>query len=356
MLGTSIGRHQPGAHAAHPLAPEVAPGVHRHHIQPLLDQRDERQERVAPRLALEQIVRRDIGCRDHDHAAIEQRLEQPAKDHCVGNVVHLEFIEAQQRRFGRDPSASGGIGSSISGLALLNAWNRVWTFCMKRWKWMRCLRRTWAAAKNRSISMDLPRPTSPTMYSPFGCSRRRVAAQQAGEQAEAIKLARRRVVATQRGPKPLEALRHELLRGVRRQFAGRHHRPEGWQRPALRRGVGARVVHVRLADSASVPGVQRSGFRAKQRRMIELDYAALRATPVATDPFPHVVVPNFVPPAALRAVVADLPPLGRRGSFPLDALSLGPNARALMDELDGPRLRQAIAERLVSTSPTHRPW
>ena len=70
--------------------------------------------------------------------------------------------------------------------------------------------------------------------------------------------------------------------------------------------------------------------------MIELDYAALRATPVATDPFPHVVVPNFVPPAALRAVVADLPPLGRRGSFPLDALSLGSNARALMDELQRP--------------------
>ena len=37
--------------------------------------------------------------------------------------------------------------------------------------------------------------------------------------------------------------------------------------------------------------------------LIRLDYAALRATPVATDPFPHVVVPNFVPPdrAALGA-------------------------------------------------------
>lgn len=78
--------------------------------------------------------------------------------------------------------------------------------------------------------------------------------------------------------------------------------------------------------------------------MIELDHAALRATPVATDPFPHVVVPNFVPPESLRAVVADLPPLGKRGSFPLDALALGPNAQALMRELQGPRLRQAIAD------------
>jgi len=79
--------------------------------------------------------------------------------------------------------------------------------------------------------------------------------------------------------------------------------------------------------------------------MIDLDYAALSATPVGMDPFPHLVVPNFVPPASLRAVLDDLPPLGKRGSFPLDALSLGPAAQALMDALEGPRLRQLIAER-----------
>jgi SM-20-related protein len=76
--------------------------------------------------------------------------------------------------------------------------------------------------------------------------------------------------------------------------------------------------------------------------MIELDYAALRATSAAIDPFPHVVVPDFVPPDSLRAVLADLPPLDKRGSFPLDALALGPNAQALMRELQGPRLRQWI--------------
>jgi len=89
--------------------------------------------------------------------------------------------------------------------------------------------------------------------------------------------------------------------------------------------------------------------------MIQLDYAALRATSVATDPFPHVVVLNFVPPDALRAVVADLPPIGKRGSFPLDALALGPHARALMQDLEGPRLRQAVAEKFgldLADSPT----
>jgi hypothetical protein len=81
--------------------------------------------------------------------------------------------------------------------------------------------------------------------------------------------------------------------------------------------------------------------------MSELDYAALCACPVATDPFPHVLVADFVPRDRLRVVVADLPPLSRRGSFPLDALTLGPNAQALMQELEGPRLRQTIAGRFA---------
>ena len=89
--------------------------------------------------------------------------------------------------------------------------------------------------------------------------------------------------------------------------------------------------------------------------MIELDYPRLTATPVATDPFPHVVVPGFVPPASLDAVLADLPPLARRGSFPIDAVPLGRNAAALMAAMQGPELRTAI-ERLfnldLNDSPT----
>jgi hypothetical protein len=77
--------------------------------------------------------------------------------------------------------------------------------------------------------------------------------------------------------------------------------------------------------------------------MIALDYPKLAATPVSIDPFPHVVVPDFVPPASLRAVLADLPPLGRRGSFPPDSVRLGPAARALVQAMEGARLRDAIA-------------
>ena len=76
--------------------------------------------------------------------------------------------------------------------------------------------------------------------------------------------------------------------------------------------------------------------------MIELDYARLAAASVTTAPFPHVVIPGFVPPASLDAVLDDLPPLGRRGSFPVDAVRLGPSAKAMMAAMEGPELRTAI--------------
>ncbi len=75
------------------------------------------------------------------------------------------------------------------------------------------------------------------------------------------------------------------------------------------------------------------------------DYAALAATPVSTDPFAHVVVPDFLPPHALARVHAELPVSDRGGSFPPGSLKLGPLARAMMAELEGPVLRRAIAER-----------
>jgi SM-20-related protein len=77
--------------------------------------------------------------------------------------------------------------------------------------------------------------------------------------------------------------------------------------------------------------------------MIELDYQKLADTPVAAEPFPHVVVPGFVPPDSLRQVLADLPPLNRRGSFPPDSVHLRPAARDLVREMQGDGLRGLIA-------------
>jgi SM-20-related protein len=79
--------------------------------------------------------------------------------------------------------------------------------------------------------------------------------------------------------------------------------------------------------------------------MIALDFEKLAGTPVSADPFPHLVVPGFVPPDSLRAVLAALPPLNKRGSFPPDSVRLGPAAQNLVEQMEGDRTRQIIATR-----------
>ena len=79
--------------------------------------------------------------------------------------------------------------------------------------------------------------------------------------------------------------------------------------------------------------------------MIKLNYPALRSTPIASAPYPHILLPGFVPHAELCAVNDDLPLLTKGGSFPIDGLRLGPKARALIQELEGPIFRGIVAER-----------
>ena len=79
--------------------------------------------------------------------------------------------------------------------------------------------------------------------------------------------------------------------------------------------------------------------------MLDLNYQKLDATPVSEEPFPHVVVTEFVPAAILPDVVAGLPTLEKGGSFPTEGLRLGPSAKALMQELEGPRFREAVARK-----------
>jgi SM-20-related protein len=89
--------------------------------------------------------------------------------------------------------------------------------------------------------------------------------------------------------------------------------------------------------------------------MTRLAYQALWATPVAAEPFRHVVVPGFVPVAELAGVFDDLPPMSRRGSFPIGSVRLGKRAAALIEELEGLRFRAAVAEKFglnLEGSPT----
>ncbi|MGI4748285.1 MAG: 2OG-Fe(II) oxygenase [Janthinobacterium lividum] len=77
---------------------------------------------------------------------------------------------------------------------------------------------------------------------------------------------------------------------------------------------------------------------------LRLDYAGF-SQPVAIDPFSHIVIPRFVPPASLQAVLASLPDIPGGGSYPPSALRLRGAAADLISELEGQRLRQAIATR-----------
>ncbi len=239
-IGARVSRHQPGAHPAHPLAPKIAAGIHHHHVQPLLDQSDERQERVAPRLALEQIVRRHVRRRHHHHAALEQRLEQPSQDHGIGDVVHLELVEAQQRRVGCDRIRQRRdriVDLRMRALERVEARMDVLHEPME----VDALLATHIGGGKEQVHQhglaapDLAHDVE-AVQPGFG---RLATAEQPGEQPIAIRRTRARIVAEQRLPQPLQPLRHQFLSRVGRQLAGRHHRPEGWQRPALRRCIGA---------------------------------------------------------------------------------------------------------------------
>jgi hypothetical protein len=89
--------------------------------------------------------------------------------------------------------------------------------------------------------------------------------------------------------------------------------------------------------------------------MIALDYRAMEQTPIGTDPFPHLLVPEFVPPASLPDVFAGLPDIRKGGSFPIEALRLSGAGSALTAELQGARFRSIVAARFgldLSDAPT----
>ncbi len=75
---------------------------------------------------------------------------------------------------------------------------------------------------------------------------------------------------------------------------------------------------------------------------MQFDLAAFDATPLATDPYPHLIVPGFLAGDALAEVRRDFPALDMAGSFPPDALAYGPGFAALLEAMEGDELRHAV--------------
>lgn len=76
-----------------------------------------------------------------------------------------------------------------------------------------------------------------------------------------------------------------------------------------------------------------------------LDLEALGRTPLKTEPYDYLVVPDFVRAEQFRDVVADYPPVPGPGSHPLSELTISGHFRGLLDELNGPEFRHAVEDK-----------
>ncbi|MCB9851412.1 MAG: 2OG-Fe(II) oxygenase [Phycisphaerales bacterium] len=76
-----------------------------------------------------------------------------------------------------------------------------------------------------------------------------------------------------------------------------------------------------------------------------LDLETLRATPLATDPYEHVIVREFVTPEARSAVNADYPRIEQSGSLPLSALKFGSAFQGLVSALEGDGFRRVVEQK-----------
>ncbi|HYE50060.1 MAG TPA: 2OG-Fe(II) oxygenase [Azospirillaceae bacterium] len=76
-----------------------------------------------------------------------------------------------------------------------------------------------------------------------------------------------------------------------------------------------------------------------------IDLDAFRATPLASDPFDHLIVPGFVRAEVREAVHRDFPAISKPGSFPVRELSFGPVFRRLLEDIQGPEMTAAFQEK-----------
>jgi hypothetical protein len=73
-----------------------------------------------------------------------------------------------------------------------------------------------------------------------------------------------------------------------------------------------------------------------------LDLDALVSTPLARDPFDHLIVPGFVRAAFAESIGRDYPRIDKAGSFALDDVPIQGAMEALIAELEGPGFRAAV--------------
>jgi len=76
-----------------------------------------------------------------------------------------------------------------------------------------------------------------------------------------------------------------------------------------------------------------------------LDLEKFRNTPLTSEPFDFLIVPEFVKPDVRAAIDKDYPEVSRPGSFPLGEVSYGPAFTKLVEEMRSDEFRQAFEEK-----------
>ncbi len=79
--------------------------------------------------------------------------------------------------------------------------------------------------------------------------------------------------------------------------------------------------------------------------MSAIDLDGFRAVPLCRDPYDYLIVPGFLKADAIAAIEADYPTVEKPGSFALAGLQYGPAFSALIDEMKGPAVQDAFAEK-----------
>ena len=73
-----------------------------------------------------------------------------------------------------------------------------------------------------------------------------------------------------------------------------------------------------------------------------VDLELFEKTPLAREPFEHIVVRGFVKPEARKVINDDYPKLRRPGSFPLSETTFGPRFKELIDDIQRQEFRAAF--------------
>jgi hypothetical protein len=108
-----------------------------------------------------------------------------------------------------------------------------------------------------------------------------------------------------------------------------------------------------IASSGKTPIIEPQ-MTATEAVLSLLDLERLRTSPLRQDPFDFVIVEDFVRAEHLPGVIADFPPVGQPGSFPLAGQRYGAAFGYLAEELEGDAIRRAIEDKFAIDL-AHRP-